>query len=57
MMFEGSNMNLGVFTLIYSLLGFLGYFGFAEAPILKAIHSNAAPLAIGGSTAIVMAGQ
>lgn len=53
--YEGPSTPLGIFTLIYAMLGFLGYFNFAGAPLARAVRVNAAPLVLGGSTALVMA--
>lgn len=55
--YEGPSTPLGIFTLIYALFGFLGYFNFTNAPLAQAMRINAAPLVLGGSTALVMAGS
>lgn len=50
MAYDTSNTALGIFTLIYSIFGLLGYFDFAGAPLARMARVNAAPLVLGGTT-------
>lgn len=53
--FEGQNTPLAIFTMIYAVFGFLGYFNLAKAPLAQALRVNAAPLVIGGCTTYIIA--
>jgi len=53
--YDTSNTALGIFTLIYSLFGLLGYFNSANAPLARAARVNAAPLVLGGTTVALVA--
>lgn len=53
--YDTSNTALGIFTLIYSIFGLMGYFNFADAPLARMARINAAPLVLGGTTVALVA--